>query len=72
MQLLFLGTLLLWQSIDTTSQSRLDQSMFEHVLHVCVRSSCEECFDPFGGFVFYIFCVRVTESGEVGYGTVTV
>ena len=23
------------------------------------------------GFVFYIFCVRVTENGEVGYSTIT-
>ena len=29
-------------------------------------------FDPFGVLFFYLFCVRVTEMGEVGYGWVKV
>ena len=42
-----------------------------YVLHVCVCSSCEECFDLFWAFVFDILCVRVMVEGEVGYRSVT-
>ena len=38
-------------------------------LGVC--SSCEEYFDPFGVLFFTFSVLRVTENGEVGYGTVT-
>ena len=39
--------------------------VFVYVLHV--RSVLIRL-----GFCFYIFCVRVTKSREVGYGTITV
>ena len=46
--------------------------MFVYVLHVFVYVLHVRSVLIRLGFCFYIFCVRVTESREVGYGTITV
>ena len=46
-------------------------SFWVYVLHVCVCSSCKECFDLFGLLFFTYYVLRVTAKGEVDYGLVT-